>query len=125
MTTGAMRVDTGTDDSRIRAGIRQAFYGDVDEHVAAAATALLSCDAPTAMATESTTLTGSRWGSISRTYVTCSQDHTIPLAMQRLFISQADEAFPANPTRVVELECSHSPFLSMPGKVAEIVTALS
>ncbi|GAA4661436.1 alpha/beta fold hydrolase [Amycolatopsis dongchuanensis] len=121
---GAMRVDTGTDDPRLRAGIRQAFYGDVDEHVAAAATALLSCDAPTAMATESTTLTQSGWGSIGRTFVTCSQDRTIPLALQRLFITQADEAFPANPTRVVELECSHAPFLSMPGKVAEIVATL-
>jgi hypothetical protein len=45
-------------------------------------------------------------------------------ALQQKFISDADAAFPANPTSVVALDASHSPFLSMPHQVAEIVTKL-
>ncbi|WP_436535640.1 alpha/beta fold hydrolase [Actinoplanes sp. HUAS TT8] len=121
--TGALRVDPGNLDPEVQAGFRRAFYGDVNKTTAAAATALLSCDAPLAMVTESTELTD-RWGSVPRTYVLCAQDRTIPAALQQLFITQADAAFPANPTEVVKLDASHSAFLSAPAQVAEIVAAL-
>lgn len=121
--SGALRVDPGNLDPDVQAGFRRAFYGDVEESKAAAATALLSCDAPLAMVTESTELTG-RWGSVPRTYVMCSQDRTIPAALQQLFITQADAAFPANQTEVVKLDTSHSAFLSAPAEVAEIIATL-
>jgi hypothetical protein len=41
--------------------------------------------------------------------------------MQRKFIELADAAFPGNPTSVHTLESSHSPFLSMPGELADII----
>jgi pimeloyl-ACP methyl ester carboxylesterase len=68
-----------------------------------------------------TALTADGWGSISRTYVVCTGDATIPPALQRKFIADADAAFPGNRTAVRELEASHSPFLSMPDQVAGIV----
>jgi hypothetical protein len=39
-----------------------------------------------------------------------TRDATIPPALQRKFIADADAAFPASPTAVRELEASHSPF---------------
>jgi hypothetical protein len=45
-------------------------------------------------------------------------------ALQRKFISDADTAFPENRTCVVALDASHSPFLSMPRQVANLVTTL-
>lgn len=42
-------------------------------------------------------------------------------ALQRLFIAEADAAFPQNPTSVVTLDAAHAPFLSMPAEVAKIV----
>lgn len=45
-------------------------------------------------------------------------------AAQRRFITEADAAFPDNPTSVVALDASHSPFLSMPDQVADIVKEL-
>jgi hypothetical protein len=45
-------------------------------------------------------------------------------ALQQKFIADADAAFPANPTSVHTLDASHSPFLSMPGQVADIVLKL-
>ena len=41
--------------------------------------------------------------------------------MQRKFIELADAAFPGIPTTVHTLDSSHSPFLSMPGKLADII----
>jgi pimeloyl-ACP methyl ester carboxylesterase len=125
MASGAMRVDPFTQDPQRRDGLREAFYGDVEQHKANAAIALLGCDAPTLTALQATELTAKRWGAIDRTYVICTKDRTIPPALQRLFITQADDAFPDNPTKVQTLESSHSPFLSMPERVAELLVTLA
>jgi hypothetical protein len=45
--------------------------------------------------------------------------------LQKRFIRDADAAFPNNPTSVVTLDASHSPFLSMPRQVADVVTRLN
>ena len=118
---GAVRLDAASPDPAYRAGMRAAFYGDVDPATADAAIALLAPDAPSGISAGATTLTAGCWGSIPRTYVVCTQDMTIRPALQRKFIADADAAFPANPTAVRELEASHSPFLSMPAQVADIV----
>lgn len=118
---GALRMDVASPDPAYRAAVRETFYGDVDPVTAEAAIALLTPDAPVGISAGVTALTADGWGSIPRTYVVCTRDATIPAALQRKFIADADAAFPASPTAVRELEASHSPFLSMPGQVAGIV----
>ena len=59
-----------------------------------------------------------------RTYVRCTQDMAIRPALQQRFIADADAAFPASPASVHTLHAAHSPFLSMPGQVADIVANL-
>ncbi|QYC37810.1 Alpha/beta hydrolase family protein [Nonomuraea coxensis DSM 45129] len=44
--------------------------------------------------------------------------------VQAKFIAEADAAFPDNPTSVVTLDASHSPFLSKPGELADILIPL-
>jgi hypothetical protein len=102
----------------------QAFYGDLDPAAADAAIALLTPDTPAGIGLGTTTLTADGWGSVPRTYVVCTQDMTIRPALQQRFIADADAAFPANPTTVHALHASHSPFLSMPGQVADIAMNL-
>jgi hypothetical protein len=46
-------------------------------------------------------------------------------ALQTKTITEADTAFPDNPTSVLAVHASHSPFLSTPGEVAGIITSLS
>ncbi|MFI6934289.1 alpha/beta fold hydrolase [Streptomyces sp. NPDC050287] len=121
---GALRFDLASEDAAYRQQLRQAFFGDVDPVVADAALGLLSPDAPVGIAAGATTLTRDGWGSIPRTYVTCAQDMAIRPAVQRRFITDADAAFPDNSTSVVALDASHSPFLSVPDQVADIVTKL-
>lgn len=121
---GAARLDPGCPDDEYRALLRNAFYNDVDRAVADAALALVGCDAPIALGTGTTELTASRWGSIPRTYVVCERDNTMPPAVQRRFIRGADAAFPDVQTRVVELDASHSPLLSMPDRLASVIDAV-
>jgi pimeloyl-ACP methyl ester carboxylesterase len=120
---GAVRLDTGSDDPEYRALVREAFYNDLDAATADSAIALLSCDAPVLLAVEATSLTSQAWGAVPRTYVRCLRDNIIRPELQRRFIREADAAFPENPTATLELDSSHSPFLSTPERVAEIISA--
>jgi pimeloyl-ACP methyl ester carboxylesterase len=121
---GALRLDFATDDAIYRQRLYEAFYGDVDPVLADAATGLLTPDGPIGIMLGTTTLTHNGWGSVRRTYLTCARDKAIGPALQARFIAEADAAFPDNPTSVVALDASHSPFLSMPNEVADIVTSL-
>jgi pimeloyl-ACP methyl ester carboxylesterase len=122
--TGALRLDLASNDLAYRQMLRDAFYGDVDPIVADAALGLLTPDAPASMMRGTTQLTRDGWGSVPRTYIVCSRDLAIRPDLQRLFITEADAAFPHNPTSVVTLDASHAPFLSMPDEVAEVVGKL-
>ncbi|MFD8335920.1 alpha/beta fold hydrolase [Streptomyces solisilvae] len=118
---GALRLDPGSDDAEYRQRLRNAFYGDVDRPLADAALGLLTPDAPAGIAFGTTTLTRDGWGSVPRTYITCARDMAVRPALQRKFIAEADAAFPDEPTAVVALDSSHSPFLSMPGRLADVI----
>jgi pimeloyl-ACP methyl ester carboxylesterase len=113
---GALRFDTG--DGSGHAGIIETFYADVPSEVATAAIGLLSPDAPAGIAAEPLNPTAERFGRLPHTYVVCTQDNAIAAALQRLMIAGIDE-LSAAPTTVVELDCSHSPFLSQPAALVD------
>jgi pimeloyl-ACP methyl ester carboxylesterase len=121
---GALRLDLASDDAAYRQQLRSAFFADVDQATADAALGLLTPDAPVGIALGTTTLTPDGWGSVPRTYVTCARDMAVRPTLQARFITEADIAFPDNLTTVLALDASHSPFLSMPERVADIVTKL-
>jgi pimeloyl-ACP methyl ester carboxylesterase len=116
---GALRYDTGDDDRR--AAIREAFYNnDVDEATAEAAISLLTADAPAGVALETVAVTAERYGSIPHSYVVCTQDNAIRPRLQRLMVGEID-VISARPTTVVEIDSSHSPFLSQPAALADVI----
>ncbi|TDE52813.1 alpha/beta fold hydrolase [Nonomuraea mesophila] len=121
---GAIRLDFATGDPVYRRQLYEAFYGDVDRALADAATGLLTPDGPAGVMVGTTPLTRDGWGSVRRTYVTCTKDRAITPAVQATFVAEADAAFPDNPTSVVTLDASHSPFFSMPDVLAGVVTSL-
>jgi pimeloyl-ACP methyl ester carboxylesterase len=53
------------------------------------------------------------WKSRPTTYVVCTEDRTIPAWLQRTMAEHAD--------RVIDLPASHSPFLSMPERLAGVL----
>ncbi|MGW7573861.1 alpha/beta hydrolase [Streptomyces sp. NPDC054765] len=117
---GAVRIDTG--DPERRDQIKEAFYNDVDDRTANAAIALLSTDGPVGIPGEQLTVTLQRYGSVPHSYVVCTRDNVIPVALQRRFTKEID-AVSSTPTAVTELDSSHSPFLSRPAALAEAIAA--
>jgi len=121
---GALWLDLATDDEAYRTTLRAAFYADVPPDQAEAAIGLLTPVAPLGITLGTTTLTRDGWGSVPRTYITCRNDQALLPDVQTRFIAEADAAFPDNPTDVATLDSSHSPFLSMPEKLATVLTRL-
>jgi pimeloyl-ACP methyl ester carboxylesterase len=122
--TGALRIDFHSADAGYRAEIKAATAADVDDQDWQAVTNLLSPDVPAGWVAEPVTTTAGRWGAIPRTYISCTADFTNPVAVQRLFIDEADKLTPGNPTDVREMSTSHCPFLSEPDQLARILLQL-
>jgi pimeloyl-ACP methyl ester carboxylesterase len=103
MEDGRMMVDP--------AQARAVFYGDCDAETQRAAVERLR---PMSPAAHLEPVPVAAWRTIPSTYVVCTMDEAIPTAAQRAaFAPQAGE--------VLELESSHSPFLSQPRALAELL----
>jgi pimeloyl-ACP methyl ester carboxylesterase len=86
------------------------FYNDCSPEVAAAASSRL---VPQTRKSFTDQLTRTAWSEIPSTYVICSNDNAIPVFAQ--------EAMSTRAGRVERLDASHSPFLSRPDELAEII----
>ncbi|AUI60860.1 alpha/beta fold hydrolase [Amycolatopsis sp. BJA-103] len=65
------------------------------------------------------------WGRIPRTFVKLTRDHSLPLAVQDLYIAEGDALTPDNPFDVRELASSHAGFFRKPAGLAGILDDLS
>ena len=90
----------------------QCFYADCPPDEAAAATARLR---PFAIAAATTPVPRQAWKEIASTYVLCTQDQAIHPQSQRWYAARC--------SNVVELEASHSPFLSQVDAVADVIAS--
>lgn len=122
--TGALRMDFRSADPDYRARVKATFAADVDDHDWDAVTHLLTPDTPAGPLAEPVTVTPGRWGRIPRTYIICADDRALPPAAQWRFVKEADARTPGNPTEVRTLPTSHSPFVSQPEQLAEILLEL-
>jgi pimeloyl-ACP methyl ester carboxylesterase len=89
-----------------------AFYHDCDPRVAAECTAQLRPFACAGWDLVETTVAPA-WSLYPTTYVVCAQDRGVNPDDQRAMAARAGD--------VVELDTSHSPFLSRPRQVADII----
>lgn len=122
---GALRLDPRSPDPAYRAGVKEAFYGDVDDSRFEAAANLLVPDFPAGPPATPIATTRERWGRVRRAYVKCMEDKAITPTLQQHFIDLADAFVPDNRTEVVTLPRSHSPFLSAPAELAEALIGLA
>lgn len=65
------------------------------------------------------------WGRIPRSYVRLTQDKSIPIELQDLFIKEADALTPDNVFDVHTLESSHAGVLVHPAPFAEVLAGLA
>lgn len=99
----------------------------LDDYVAADATAArrLAQHGPLLPMTADARGTRDRWGRVPRTFIRCTLDNAIPIALQDRMIREADAFTPENRFDVKTLEADHSPFASQPEQLAAILTGLA
>jgi pimeloyl-ACP methyl ester carboxylesterase len=90
------------------------FFHDCAPDVADAAAARLE---PMSLAAMRSVTRGVAWRDVPSTYVVCTDDRALPVALQRSCAARIGE--------VVELPTSHSPFLSRPDDVARMLAGLA
>ena len=86
------------------------FYNDVDPEVAAAAARRL---VPQSVRSWTETVQAAGWRAVPATYVLCEKDQALPPALQEKFALRAGSLH--------RLASGHSPFLSMPGELADVL----
>ena len=101
-----------TDDRRALIASRpeEIFYNDMDAEAVETAAAALQLQRFDAIAQE---LRGAAWREIPSTYVICERDNAIPVPAQEMLSQRAGT--------VHRLDASHSPMLSQPDAVVEII----
>lgn len=117
------RIDPKSDDTSYLARIRDVFYHDVSADVFDECVTHLVPELPARVTVEDARGTSERWGSLPRTFVRCTNDRALVIALQDRMIREADEATPNNPFEVHTLPAGHSPFASMPRELSEILAA--
>jgi pimeloyl-ACP methyl ester carboxylesterase len=90
----------------------QIFYSDCDAATQSWATGLLR---PQCGAAYTEIVSHPGWKDIPSTYVVCAADHGVPPDWQRGVLA-------ARLNKAVELNCSHSPFLSQPRALADLLS---
>lgn len=124
-TAGALRMDPRSTDDTYQAACKRALYDDASEADYAAACHLLTPDVPAAPFATAIATTPARWGALERHYIRCRRDRVILPALQQRFIDEADAFTPANRTHVHELDSSHSPFVSQPEALAQLLAEIA
>jgi pimeloyl-ACP methyl ester carboxylesterase len=103
---GTMSVPVGTS--------REAFYGDCSDAVVAWADTRLR---PQSVRVLDVEIPAASWRSTPSTYIVTTKDGAIPEELQRSFAAQADD--------VRTLCSSHSPMLSMPDELADLLVEIA
>jgi pimeloyl-ACP methyl ester carboxylesterase len=92
----------------------EVLYNDLDEAESVAATDRLVLHSAQAVTTP---VDRASWQEIPTAYVVCTEDHTVPVEIQRMFAARAQA--------VLELATSHSPMLSRPQDLAAALVGAS
>ena len=120
-TTGVVRIDWESPDPDYRATARECFYGAVPAELAETARRLLTPDVPARLYSDPVALSVERYGSLERAWVRTGRDLAVPAAAQDVSVAALDAAFPEHPFTVTELATDHSPFLSAPADLADVL----
>ena len=102
---------TTTADLTLAVGV---LYGDCDANEVSAALPRLT---PQPFATMSQPIRTATWKTVPSTYVVCTDDLAFPAELQRRMATRCGH--------VVDLPAHHSPFLSMPDRVADVLEPLA
>lgn len=117
---GATRINARSRDDSYQSLLKAAFYGDLSDSDFLLAAAQLHCDESNAAALAKSDMTRERFGTVPRHYIRCTQDCAVPLAGQDHMVASVDATL-GSKTMTHTLASSHSPFLSQPHALSEIL----
>lgn len=117
---GATRINPGPAADEYRSLLRAAFYADVTDADFAEVTSQLHCDEPNGGALAPSEITSGRFGTVPRHYIRTTEDRAVPLTGQDYMISAIDSTI-GGTTITHTIESSHSPFLSQPAALSQIL----
>jgi pimeloyl-ACP methyl ester carboxylesterase len=123
--TGAVRINNRNADPAYVEKCRQCFYNDVPTADFIPFAATLMPDVSLKGFLDNAAGTPERWGRLPRSYIRCTLDNAIPIALQDRFIAEADAITPGNKFDLHTLVASHSPFASMPAELTAILLKMS
>jgi pimeloyl-ACP methyl ester carboxylesterase len=123
--TGCVRIDTRSADPKYIAALKFALYNDADDQTFQAAANLLTPDDPIGHFAAPAVRTRANWGAVPRSYIRTLRDNALPLALQDRFLRETAAFAPSAPTHVYDLDSGHSPFLSVPQTLADILLKIA
>lgn len=97
--------------------IRGSFYADCPDEDLALAQSLLVPQSPAPLGA-TLHVSAERWGRVPRSYVECTQDMAVSIGAQRTMPGRKD-------AKIHTLDTGHSPFLSAPDRIAEILKGIA
>jgi hypothetical protein len=122
---GAYRVNYLSADPAVIETIRMALFTDLPAGAGDGWRKFLHPDEPLQNLTAPVEVTRDRWGAMPRAYIQLIDDMALPLAVQDLMIAEADHFVPDAPFTVHSLRGGHSPFVTRPAELAELLGAIS
>lgn len=121
---GALRIHVRNEDPVYGRQLHAAFFGDVEDREYDAFRATLHPDEPAQVALVPSPVTSARFGTVPRHYIHCDGDRAITPAGQALMVQMVDGALGSR-TVAHRLSSSHSPFLSRPVELADLLAAVA
>lgn len=118
------RINPNSTAAVYKSKTKDAFFGDFTDDQFAAALNMLTPDEPIGALATKISPTATNWGSVPRAYIRCSKDHAIPIGLQDKMVREADSYSATQKFTVFTLDTSHSPFISAPKDVANLLTSI-
>ena len=120
---GALRIDPMSTDPDYLAAYKAAMATDVPAEKDATIMHLLTPDAPVSIYGEFAEFANG-FGALKRDYILCTEDQTVMPSTSRAIVADMNQAWPTQATAISEIKASHSPMLSQPEYLAEILESL-
>ena len=117
----AVRIDFRSADKAYQDKLRNVFGHDVDSQLWAQHLETLHPDEFAGVFVEKSPATPERYGCVPRHFVRCTEDRCIPIVGQDFIIKAMDDSGVGGRTIVHTLQTSHSPMLSKPKELVDIL----
>ncbi|WP_205323760.1 alpha/beta fold hydrolase [Glycomyces sp. YM15] len=122
---GAVRMNWRTADPVLLAALKESMLADGSDEEFRVFLGTLTPDESLDAGGPDDLANAATWGRLPRSYIRITQDTSIPIELQDLFIKEADALTPENTFDVHTIETSHVGFLVRPARAAAILAGMA